>query len=288
MKKKVKIALIAVVIIGIILAIVLFVHKIIDGGSLIIKDPSIEQKIQSRVNKEIKGQEYPIAQRGFYSILDDIYTEQSITLGTGEKNLDDEEILKSLQIAFYEYAPIFTEYGKSYFMESSWNKTILKKLREEAITLLNLKIVEESSAVDVDIRSIVQNVDDYRSAWSIVRSANNCTTIADIDNVKSKANQYLKDPLINNTKLVSAIHGVEINARSAVVRSITKSCAYICVYYEDYPSYASFNEAYEYVCALIEGYEQRYGYESELQQAREKLRKAKGNAYSHFAIIKNK
>lgn len=282
MKKYIKISLIAVIAIGIICSIVYFISGIGSGGDKIIATTSFEKQIQARTDAEIKGKEYNDAQTGFNSILQEINTEASVTLGDGTKNLTEAEVQKAKKIVFYEYAPIFTKYGKAYFKKSSWDDSVLKSLRSEAQILQTMNIAEKGTAVYSDLLEIATNVDDYYAAWGVAKSASHCSTVSAIASLMSSANRYKKDPLMNNASLAAALNSVESNAKSSVIRVISSHCRGVANRYASYSDYASWTNAYESACDRINEYKKSYGYPADLQSARAALDDADNNALNYY------
>lgn len=283
MKKSIKIALIAIVAIGIIAAIAYFAQGIGSGVTTVIATTDFEKQVQDSVNKNIKGKDFSSARIAFNSILAEINTEASITLGDGKRSLSSSEVAKSKQIAFYEYAPIFTEYGTKYFTRSSWDDNTLKDLKGEAVTLSQLKIAETGTDVDRDLKSIIKNVDEYYAAWRVANSASRCTSVNAIASYKTQANNYLHSPLTNNASLNSALKNAESAAKSSVIRSISGYCNHIANSYAHYGNYESFYSAYTNGISRINEYKNKYGMPSVLAGAKSKLDQADKNALAHFS-----
>ena len=283
MKKSIKIALIAIVAIGIVAAIAYFAQSIGSGVTKVIATTDFEKQVQDSANKNIKGKDFPSARIAFNSILAEINTEASITLGDGKKSLSSSEVAKSKQIVFYEYAPIFTDYGTKYFTRSSWDDNTLKDLKGEATTLLQLKIAETGTDVDRDLKSIIKNVDEYYAAWKVANAASRCTSVSAIASYKTQANNYLHSPLTNNASLSSALRNAEAAAKNSVVRNIAGYCNHIASSYTHYGSYAAFYSAYNSGLNRINEYKNKYGMPSQLNSAKSSLNAADSRALSYYS-----
>lgn len=283
MKKSIKIALIAIVAIGIIAAIAYFAQSIGSGVTTVIATTDFEKQVQDSVNKNIKGKDFSSARIAFNSILAEINTEASITLGDGKRSLSSSEVTKSKQIAFYEYAPIFTEYGTKYFTRSSWDDNTLKDLKEEAATLLQLKIAETGTDVDRNLKSIVKNVDEYFAAWKVANAASRCSSVNAIVSYKTQANKYLHSPLTNNASLSSALKNAEAAAKNSVIRNIASYCNHVASSYADYGSYGSFYSAYTKGISTINEYKKKYGIPSALNIAKSNMDAADREALSYYS-----
>lgn len=287
MKKSIKIALIAIVAIGIIAAIACFAKGIGSGVTKVIATTDFEKQVQDSVNKNIKGKDFPSARIAFNDIIADINTEASITLGDGKKNLSSSEVAKSKQIAFYEYAPIFTEYGTKYFTRSSWDDNTLKDLKGEATTLLQLKVAETGTDVDRDLKSIIKNVDGYYAAWKVANAASRCSSVNAIASYKTQANSYLHSPLTNNASLSSALKNAETTAKNSVIRNIAGYCNHVASSYTHYGSYASFYSAYTNGLNRINEYKNKYGMPPALTSAKSNMSSADGNALQYYSDESN-
>ena len=281
-----KIALVLIVIIGIIVAIISSLHNIDD---VIVGKPiatsSFEKRIQNRCESEITGKPYAEARVGFLSILQEINTEASITLGNDQKKLSDEETLKSKKIIFYEYAPIFTEFGTNYFNRSSWDDATIKSLQNEALTLQNMKIAEPKTDVSKGLATIISTVNDYYAAWGVAKGASSCSSISAISAIVSSANKYKRKPLTNNASLAAALNSVESNAKGAVVRNIVVYCNGVASRNKSHSNYASWMTTYENACNRINEYKGAYGYPSELQHARATLDNADSDALDYYSAL---
>ena len=282
MNKIVKLVLIAIVFIGIVVAFIYFASGIDSGVGKPIAVTAFEKHVQQRTDNDIKGKQYPDAHDGYVSIINELNTEASITLGNGEKNLSDSEIEKSKQIAFYEYAPIFTKYALEYFQKASWDDAVLKELKNESISLLDTKVAEVGTATEKDLKQISKTVDSYYAAWKVANGASHCNSVGAIAQVKKNANSYKYAPLTNNASLLSALNSAESNAKSSVIRIIRSHCDKVSQGYKNYSNYASFNSAYENACRRIEEYKQSYGYPDELKSARSRLVDADASALPYY------
>ena len=285
MKKIIKISLIAVVAIGIITAIFYSTQAVEICGDEPIATTSFEKRIQDRSEKEINNKPYADAKLGFNSILQEINTEASIILGDGSKNLSNEETIKSKKIIFYDYAPIFTEYGTSYFNRSSWDDATLKSLQNEAQTLQNMKIAESKTKVSSGLALIISTVNDYYAAWNVAKSASSCSSISAIKSVVTSANKYKKKPLTNNASLAAALNSVETTAKSSVVRNIVQYCSGVANRSKSHSNYASWLSTYESACERIAEYKKAYGNHNELQKARDTLDNADSDALDYYSVL---
>lgn len=283
MKKIIKISLIAFVIIGILFAIIYFANGMGDSVQKPIATTSFEKHVQSRTDSEIKGKDYDEAKKAYSSILQEIATEASIVLGDGTKKLSDEEVLRVKKIAFYEYAPIFADYGTSYFQKSSWDDSMLKELRSEAVSLKSQGIAESGTKVLTTLDKIVTNVNEYYAAWQIAKNASHCSSVSAIATLKNSANKYKHSPLTNNASLSAALNSVEANAKSAVIRNISGYCHSVANRYSNYGSYETWTSAYESACKRIAEYKSSYGYPQELQNARGALDRADDAALNYYS-----
>lgn len=274
--------MIAIVLIGIIFALFYFASSVGTGIDKPIATTAFEKHVQDRTETEIKGKDYEEAQKGFVSILNELETEGSITLGDGSKNLSDSEISKSRQIAFYEYAPIFTKYANTYFSKSSWDDSALKSMKNESENLLAFHVAESGTTVDSDLKKIIKSVDDYYSAWKVANSASHCTTVGGIATIAQNAQKYKVDPLVNNSSLLSALNSAETNAKNSVIKIISNYCNSVSDNYKNHTDYQAFNKEYEQACSRIDEYKNKYDYPNNLQSVRRQLDSADSNALSYF------
>lgn len=283
MKKYIKIALIAIAAIGIFAAIVYYAHGIGSGVNKVIATTDFEKQVQEDVDKNIKGKDYPTARKAFNTIIAEINTEASVTLGNGKKNLSSNEVANCKKIVFYDYAPIFIDYGTAYFTRSSWDDNNLKELKEEAATLLQMRVADTGTEVDKQLKSIIKNVDDYYAAWKVANAASRCTSVNAISGFKAQANRYLHSPLTNNASLSSALKNVESSAKSSVIRNIAGYCNHVASSYAHYGNYTAFYSAYTNGINRINEYKNKYGMPSALASAKANINSADNKALSYYS-----
>lgn len=282
-KQSIKISLIAIVAIGIVAAIIIAINSIGDGGKGHISNTKFKKYIHERAEKEIAGKDYEEARKSFNDLLNEINTEASITLGDGSKNLSALEERKCKEIVFYEYVPIFTKYGTSYFDRQSWDDATIKGLRDQVTTLLNMKIAESGKSTFSALNNIKSTVDDYYAAWNVANSASHCSSVAAISEVTQRANKYRHKPLSNNASLAAALNSVESTAKSAVIRNISGHCHVVASRYDRYANYAEWTSAYDQACKRIDDYKDRYGYPDELRKARNLLDNTDDMALNYYS-----
>lgn len=272
--------------IAIVIILLYFGKSLIDIKTAPIVATDFEKHVKERVENGIKGQEYSIAHSTFSSIMSEILTEESITLDNGKKALTDSEVLKSKQIVFYEYVPIFTKYGLSYFSKSSWDNTELENLQSESNYLIQLNIAEPTTDSYNSIAKIAKIVADYFAAWQVVSRARNCSSVNSIAEIKADANGYNIDPLTNNSSLESALQSVEDEAKRSVVSYIAEKCNFVISSKYDYNNYITFYRAYENACNRISEYTDTYGKNNVLNDAKDRLDKAETEASAYYLNLK--
>lgn len=283
MKTTIKIALIAIVTIGIVAAVIYFASGMSEGGNEQIAETNFEKEIQEQVKSEIKDKSYDEAQAAFNSIMENINTEASITLADGSKSLKDSEVKKCKQMVCDAYAPIFVEYSKDYFTQSSWNDAELKRFKEEAQVLLSMNAVETGTQIETNLNGIIRTVNEYYAAKKIISQASNCSSVNAVSNLKSKAQKYKHEPLTNNTNLLSALNAVEATAKSSVERKIIAGCDRVVYGYDTYADYATFYKAYDNANKRIKEYVSAFGYTQKLRTAQTNLYSVDKNALSYYA-----
>ena len=106
MGRNIKIALIAIVLLGIIATIVFFIKSPGKSVEERIAATPFEKEIENKVFAGIKGQDYDAATTAFYNILDTIATEASIVNQGGSKQLTKDEVKNCKKYAFSTYLPI--------------------------------------------------------------------------------------------------------------------------------------------------------------------------------------
>lgn len=283
MKTAIKIALIAVVAIGIIAAIVYFAKGTGDGGDVQIAETDFEKEIQEQVKSDVKGKDYDDAHAAFATIMEKINTEASITLADGSKSLKDSEVEKCRQMVFAAYAPIFTEYALDHFTLSSWSEPTMKQLKDEATALLGMGVAESGTKVDDDLKSVTRTIDEYYAAKSVIAQAERCSSVSAITGLKNKARSYNHAPLTNNSSLSAALVSVESTAKRAVESSIVATCSRVASGYANYADYATFYNAYENASNRIKEYTSAFGYTSRLRSAQSELDNVDYRALQYYA-----
>lgn len=281
--KAFKIILIAIVVIGIAFFAFYYAKILGDNDTAPIAVTSFEKSIQNLTDTKVKGKDFASAQSGFQSIMQEIDTEASITLAGGEKNLKDEEVVKARKIVFYEYSPIFIEYGIAYFEKSKWEDSSLNSMRKEALTLQSMKLIESGTKMYSDLSKIVSTIDDYFEAWRIAKSASRCTSVLDISKLKMNAKQYNHRPLTNNSELASALNSVESEAKESVIRHIVNHCNSVANGFRNYNDYVGWTAAYNSACTDINEYKSAYDYPQELKDARSLLDNTDSDALAYYS-----
>ena len=280
MNRTIKIALIAIVLLGIIATIVYFINGTSTGKVDAIAKTNFEKEIEKRVKSHVEGKDYPSASAAFYSILSEINTEASIINSDGKKQLSENEVDNCKKIAFYAYEPIFENYQKAYFNHSSWSEKELNALKSRAQNLLGMNIAEGNSKSALS--SVVANVNDYYAAWRIVKSAKSCTSVAAVQSIGKQANSYKRSPLINNASLKAGLESAFSDAKSALANNINARCRKVAQNYQYYDSYTSFYTDYLAMNKRIDEYVMAFGGESLFRDSKGLLSQADDNAMDYF------
>ena len=257
MNKTIKIALISLVIIGIISIIIYFVNGTDTPIGKTIATTQFEKYIENKVNNSIKGKEYAEASQSFDEIIGEIETEASIVNSDGNKQLSVSEVQNCKKIAFYAYAPVFDNFQSSYFNKSSWSDGELTALKSRAQSLLNMNIAEDD--VKQRINKVITTVNDYHAAWSVVKSARGCSSVAAVNAIRSKVAQYKHAPLTNNASLRAGLNSAYSDAKSALASNIIAYCRKVAQGYKSYGSFERFYSAEEAALAKIHEYVNAFG-----------------------------
>lgn len=281
--KAFKIILIAIVIIGITCFAFYYAKILGDNDTAPIAVTSFEKSIQNMTDTKVKGKDFASAQNGFQSIMQEIDTEASVVLADGKKNLKDEEVNNARKIVFYEYAPIFIEYGIAYFKKSKWDESSLNSMRKEALTLQNMKMIESGTNMSSDLNKIVSTIDDYFEAWRIAKSATRCVSVLDIAKLKNNAKNFNHRPLTNDLYLASALNSVESEAKESVIRFIVHHSNSVASGFRNYNDYVGWTAAYNSACADIDEYKAAYGYPQELKDVRSLLDNTDNEALAYYS-----
>lgn len=280
MNKIIKIALISIVIIGIISIIIYFVNGTNTPVGETIATTEFEKYIENKVNSSIKGKEYAEASQSFNDIIGEIETEASIVNSDGNKQLSASEVQNCKKIAFYAYAPVFDDFQSSYFNKSSWSDGELSALKSRAQSLLSMNIAEDD--VKQRINKVIINVNDYHAAWSVVKSARGCSSVAAVNAIKSKVAQYNHAPLTNNASLSAGLNSAYSDARNALASNINAYCRKVAQGYKSYGSYERFYAAEEAALAKINEYVNAFGGGS-FGDAKSLLSQADENAMDYYS-----
>ena len=281
MNRAIKIALIAIVLLGIVATIVYFINDDTGIGKVdAIAKTDFEKEIEKQVKSDIEGKEYAVASTAFYNVLSEISTEASIVNKDGKKQLSENEVENCKKIAFYAYEPIFEDYQKAYFTHSSWSEKELNALKSRAQNLLGMNIAEGNAKSALS--SVVANVNDYYAAWRIVKSAKSCTSVAAVQNIGKQANSYKRSPLLNNASLKAGLESAFSDAKSALANNINARCRKVAQSYQYYDSYTSFYSDYLAMNKLIDEYVMAFGGGSLFANSKGLLSQADDNAMDYF------
>lgn len=280
MNRAIKIALIAIVLLGIVATIVYFINSTGPDQVQAIAKTDFEKEIEKQVKSEVEGKEYATASTAFYNILSEIETEASIVISDGKKQLSDHEVENCKKIAFYAYEPIFEEYQKAYFTHSSWSEKELNALKSRAQNLLGMNIAEGNAKSALS--SVIANVNDYYAAWKVVKSAKSCSSVAAVQNIGKQANSYKRSPLLNNASLKAGLESAFSDAKSALANNINARCRKVAQSYQYYDSYTSFYSDYLAMNKLIDEYVMAFGGGSLFANSKGLLSQADDNAMDYF------
>ena len=280
MNRTIKIALIAIVLLGIIATIVYFINGTSTGKVDAIAKTDFEKEIEKQVKSHVEGKDYTSASAAFYSILSEIDTEASIINSDNKKQLSESEVENCKKIAFYAYEPIFEDYQKAYFTHSSWSEKELNTLKSRAQNLLNMNIAEGNAKSTLS--SVIANVNDYYAAWRVVKSAKSCSSVAAVRDIEKRANSFKRPPLTNNASLKAGLEGAFSDAKSTLANSINARCRKVAQSYQYYDSYTSFYSDYLAMNKRIDEYVSAFNGESLFTNSKSMLSQAESNALDYF------
>ena len=280
MNKIIKIALLSLVIIGIVSVIIYFINGPGDPPKKqTIASTPFEKEIDSKIKAEIEGKDYETASKAFYQILEEIETEASIVNSDGSKQLSENEVKNCKENAFVSYEPIFERYQSEYFNRSSWSESELSALKSRAQELLSMDIAQDEAKRT--IQKVINNVNDYHSAWSVVKSARSCSSVSAINALKSKVANYNHAPLTNNASLRAGLNSAYNDAKNALAGNIKAYCTKVAQGYKSYGNYERFYAAEESALSRISEYERAFGSGS-FGQVKSMLNQADQNAMDYY------
>lgn len=281
-KKIIKIGLIAVVLFAIIFMVVRFFSGLNDTGQTVIATTDFEKHIQKEVNEKIKGQDYETATTNYNAIIGEIQTQNSVLLKDGSANLSSEDASKCYEMSFYAYVPVFTDYAISYFDNPSWSNTDLTFFKNRSEAFLNSGFAESGSEMYNKLSNIISWIADYKNALKVIRSARHCTSVADVERIRSSVAKYKRKPLTNNASLSAGLNNAYSEAKDSYARHIINLCNSIAASYSSYISYDAWYNNYRRAGAMINGYTQKYGREDLFSSAINRLNEADNYAVSYF------
>lgn len=257
MNKTIKIALISIVIVGLISIIIYFINGTGTPQGGPIATTSFEKYIENKVNNSIKGKDYAEASQSFDDIIGEIQTEASIVNSDGNKQLTESEVQNCKKIVFYAYAPVFDDFQRAYFNKSSWSDGELYALKSRANSLLSMNIAEENAKQSIS--EVITTVNDYHVAWSVVKSARGCSSVAAAKAIQSKVAHYNHAPLTNNASLRAGLNSAYSDAKSSLASNINAYCRKVAQGYKSYGSFERFYSAEEAALAKIHEYVNAFG-----------------------------
>lgn len=257
MNKTIKIALISIVIVGLISIIIYFINGTGTPQGGPIATTSFEKYIENKVNNSIKGKDYAEASQSFDDIIGEIQTEASIVNSDGNKQLSESEVQNCKKIVFYAYAPVFDDFQRAYFNKSSWSDGELYALKSRANSLLSMNIAEENAKQSIS--EVITTVNDYHVAWSVVKSARGCSSVAAAKAIQSKVAHYNHAPLTNNASLRAGLNSAYSDAKSSLASNINAYCRKVAQGYKSYGSFERFYSAEEAALAKIHEYVNAFG-----------------------------
>lgn len=282
MKKYIKIALIAVVVLGIAGLTGFYLKSLGEGADARIPQQAFDSKIAARVDQHIKGKDYNVARVAFDSLLTCIETERAITLSTGEPAAKQSEITHAKQSLFDGFAPIFVAYANNLFAQATWNEDYLRQLQAQAQALSAMGVAERGTENAQNLEAAVRNVNDYFAARTLIASANNCGSVAAVQAIRSGVARYKHAPLTNNQSLMSALNSAPGVAKMACANALAARANRVCSY-RAYSSYDSFYSAMTSIKEQISKFQQALGSVPVLGSALSNLSGANSNALSYFS-----
>lgn len=247
-----KITILIVVVIAIVGAIIHFSSNVNETGNKQVATTDFEKYIAKEVNEKVKNRYYEDAKEGWQSIRNEIQTEYGILLANGEPNLSRQEAAACYKMNNDAYVPIFINEAKSYFniRRSSWDGSQLNAFKKEAAQL-------QTISDNKDLANIISWVNGYYDLSRAIRSANYCRSVAMIENLENKANQYNGWPYTNNNELNAGRRSMVATAKTACKRNIVAYCRSIVNKY--YSSYAEWKQKYNHASDMIYRYKDKYG-----------------------------
>lgn len=282
MKKYIKIALIAVVVLGIAGLTGFYLKSLGEGADARIPQQAFDSEIASRVNQHIKGKDYDIARQAFDSLLTCIETERVITLSTGEPAAKESEITHAKQSLFDGFAPIFVSYANNLFAQATWNEDNLRQLQAQAQALSAMGVAEHGTENAENLDATVRNVNDFFAARALIASASNCSSVATVQAIRSGVSRFKRAPLTNNQSLMSDLNAAPGVAKMACANALAARANRVCSY-RAYSSYDSFYSAMTSVKEQISKFQQALGSVPVLGSALSNLSSANSNALSYFS-----
>lgn len=281
-KQNLKTSMIALVAIGIIVAVIVFT-KGLQYVSKPISPYDLTNHIEKVAQKNMSEKDIDKAHKTYVSLLREIKTDASIKQADGQWSLTSSEVDDALLTLFSEYAPVVAKVGNVYFERSSWDEKTVLSLHNDATWLKKMDYAEKQSDLSNDLDAIIKHGSNYKAALQVVRSAKSCASVAEVKEVKKKADNYAKlSPLTNNTSLVSELKSAEKTALSSLVSNIITFCNGVAGKWRAYGSYVKWYAAYENACQRISDYGKTYGQNASLQKAKASLDNADKNALNYY------
>lgn len=254
--KTIKIALISIAVIAIVSVFIYFLKGIVKPPEDDIAKTPFEKYIEAKVKAEIEGKDYQTASTAFNNVLKDIETEASIINSNGAKQLTDNEVSNCKKKAFFAYMPIFDSYQQSYFIRSSWSDGELQELKSKAKYLKKMNLAEGQA--EKALSDVISNVDDYYDAWKVVKSARSCTSVDQVNRIKSNAESYKRAPLTNNASLSVGLNSAYSEAKNSLANNIKAYCRSVAKDYKNYGSYDRFVDDVDSALKRIGEYENTF------------------------------
>lgn len=282
MKQSIKISIIVFTAIAIVALLFYFTKRIERAEEIMIRPQSFQKYIENRVDKDIKGKPYKEAKIAFYDLMEEIQTEAFVWLNDSTRALTDENAMKCRKMAFYSYAPIFSNYGNSYFEQQSWTIKEADAIRDEANALRAYNFAENGTSLSEDLGIIVKIVTEYHEAIAVVNSASQCGTVDAANKVIANAKKYKHDPLTNNKKLQTELNNVPNVAKESLANKLIANASNIINKKCDYADYPKWYEAYTNMVSAIEKYENAFGNNAKLTAKKTQLDQADEDALNCY------
>lgn len=171
------------------------------------------------VESRIKGGAYFKVVDNFRALEDELKIEQKIELKGGKRLMRMHEYAECKRVLYDTFSDVVRGGMEYEFRGNAWSESTLYRLQTEARKIMACRYLSEDKRNEM--KEACQVVSDYFLAKELVDLSQNCYTLDDVEDIKSRVAQYDREPLNNSDKVRQWLKQALENAENSDVLAPT-------------------------------------------------------------------